>query len=505
MKKIFFLFTLTLAMVAISGSCTKSEEVIPELNLPESVIISEGTETQNIALITFTLSQKAENEVVIKWSTIDGTAVQGEDYEGHTDVNMTFAKGETEKTVEIAILTNDIHGEDKTFSVIITNVKNAKLGNSQCVVTIEDDDDFIPELILQPVYKINEGTAEQITLSIPVKLSGASVNPVTLQWATIEAWAKSNEDFIPVTSAQLEFSPGETEKNIEVLIVNDNIFEMDDFFDVQLTAIQGATFENNSARVYILNDDLFMPEMNDDGPITPLTYPGMQLVWNDEFDGSSINTSDWGYDLGAGGWGNNEWQTYTNLSANSFVSDGKLNIVATQQYGNYYSARMLTKGKKEFTYGRIDLRARMPYGKGIWPALWMLGGNIGQVGWPRCGEIDIMEYLGHIQSQTHGTVHYYESGHKYKGSNYTLPDNQSFHDGFHVFSIVWQENSIKWYVDYQLFYQVTDSDISFDAFRLPQFFIFNVAVGGNWPGYPDATTVFPQTMQVDYVRVFQQD
>jgi len=124
---------------------------------------------------------------------------------------------------------------------------------------------------------------------------------------------------------------------------------------------------------------------------------------------------------------------------------------------------------------------------------------------PRCGEIDIMEYLGHIQSQTHGTVHYYESGHKYKGSNYTLPDNQSFHDGFHVFSIVWQENTIKWYVDYQLFYQVTDSDISFDAFRLPQFFIFNVAVGGNWPGYPDATTVFPQTMQVDYVRVFQQD
>jgi beta-glucanase (GH16 family) len=229
----------------------------------------------------------------------------------------------------------------------------------------------------------------------------------------------------------------------------------------------------------------------------------MYLSWSDEFDGTSINLENWGYNIGGGGWGNNELQVYTSSSVNSNVQDGKLNITATQIQNTYYSARLITQGKREFRYGRIDIRAKLPIGRGIWPALWMLGANFNTVGWPRCGEIDIMEYLGHEPWKVHGSIHYFDTGHKSRTRSYALTTNDNFNDKFHIFSIVWQENSIRWYVDYQLYHEIKDTDIKFEAFRLPQFFIFNVAVGGNWPGNPDATTVFPQTMSVDYIRVFQ--
>lgn len=486
-------------------SCSKTDDVTVSLNIPTSLSIDEKDEGQQLVSFTFTLDQNAPKDVIITWSLTEGTAKANEDFEPKSDVITVIKKGTKSQLVEFTIFGNQTYQSDRYFNLIVTNVKNAVLTNPICRIEIQDNDPFIPELTLPSRLIVPEGNNGNQTVGILVKLSGTSEAPVTFSWSTVDGWAKAGTDFLSVNGQNIQINPGETEKTLEVEVVGDNIFEMDDYFDVVLENITGAVAEINTVRVYLKNDDTFQPDQAEDGTITPLEYPGMTLVWSDEFSGSSVNPDNWGYDLGGGGWGNNELQVYTSSSENSFILNDKLNIKATKLYSSYNSARLLSKGKKEFTYGRIDIRARMPYGQGIWPALWMLGGNISQVGWPRCGEIDIMEYLGHEQSKTHGTVHYYEGGHRYKGSSYTLSGNQSFHDAFHVFSIVWGENSIRWYVDYNLFYEVDDAMVVFDSFRKPQFFIMNIAVGGNWPGYPDETTVFPQIMEVDYVRVFQND
>jgi beta-glucanase (GH16 family) len=167
---------------------------------------------------------------------------------------------------------------------------------------------------------------------------------------------------------------------------------------------------------------------------------------------------------------------------------------------------MTTQNKKQFKFGRIDIRAKLPVGKGIWPALWMLGANISTVGWPSCGEIDIMELVGTFPSRVTGTMHWKGVGgdRQLKGANYNLSSG-NFSQQFHVFSIVWSTNSIKWYVDDQLFLSNSISDVGAAnyPFNADQFLLFNVAVGGDWPGSPDGTTTFPQRMFVDYVRVFQ--
>jgi hypothetical protein len=243
------------------------------------------------------------------------------------------------------------------------------------------------------------------------------------------------------------------------------------------------------------------------GYTTPLSYPGYTLVWSDEFNGTSLS-SDWVYDIGTGssGWGNNELQYYTNT--NAIVANGHLEIKAKAEPFNtqmYTSSRIKTQGKKSWKYGRIDIRAALPYSKGIWPALWMLGDNITTVGWPSCGEIDIVELVGGagLNDRTiHGTVHWNQGGHAEYGNSYSLPSGK-FADEFHVFSIIWNETSIKWLVDDVQYSQINITPAELSEFHENFFLIFNVAVGGNWPGSPDVSTIFPQSLYVDYVRVFQ--
>ena len=237
-------------------------------------------------------------------------------------------------------------------------------------------------------------------------------------------------------------------------------------------------------------------------------HDGMTLVWSDEFDGTSVNGSNWTYDLGDSGWGNNEWQNYTSSPANSSVADGFLTITARQEPGGgYTSARMKSVDLQEFQFGRIDVRAKLPQGQGIWPAIWMLGANFDAVGWPACGEIDIMELVGHQPGTVHGTAHWGAAWnqHQYTGESISLPAGETFSDAFHVFSVVWQADQITWLMDDQPFFTLTPAQMNGQPypFNAPFFFILNVAVGGNWPGYPDATTSFPQSMVVDCVRVFQ--
>jgi len=182
-------------------------------------------------------------------------------------------------------------------------------------------------------------------------------------------------------------------------------------------------------------------------------------------------------------------------------------IVAKKNGSQYTSARLKSIGLQEYQYGRIDVRAILPFGQGIWPAIWMLGANFPSAGWPACGEIDIMELIGSSPSSIHGTVHFGNSypQHQYTGGSRYLSGGQTFADEFHVFSIDWDENGITWLLDDQPFYSV-DNSVSGNQnypFDNPFFFILNVAVGGQWPGYPNATTTFPQFMAVDYVRVYQ--
>lgn len=252
--------------------------------------------------------------------------------------------------------------------------------------------------------------------------------------------------------------------------------------------------------------------ISDEGYTTPESYEGYTLVWQDEFSGTALNSNDWTHETGtgSGGWGNNELQYYR--SENTTLSDGFLYITAKKEnFGGsaYTSSRMITKGKKEFQYGRVDIRAKLPKGQGIWPALWMLGHNISEVSWPKCGEIDIMEMVGGggREKTVHGTLHWDNNGSHActcDKPGYSLPSG-TFADKFHVFTIIWDETAIKWYVDDTLFNTIDITPAELSEFHNKYFFIFNVAVGGNWPGSPDGTTTFPQQMVVDYIRVFQEN
>ena len=235
-----------------------------------------------------------------------------------------------------------------------------------------------------------------------------------------------------------------------------------------------------------------------------------ELVMSDEFDSDGvIDNSIWSYEIGTGenGWGNNELQYYTDRPENISVQNGILIIKAEKESfegSSYTSARIVTKAKFEQKYGRFEARIRLPYGQGLWPAFWLLGNNIDEVGWPNCGEIDIMEYRGQNPSIVLGTLH----GPGYSGGNsvsksYDLV-NDRFDTGFHVFGIEWGPEYINFYVDDVLYNQLTPSDVTGDwVYDHPFYILINLAVGGNFVGSPNSETVFPQTMLVDYVRVYK--
>lgn len=241
------------------------------------------------------------------------------------------------------------------------------------------------------------------------------------------------------------------------------------------------------------------------------------LVWSDEFngsDGSAPDPSKWVLETGGGGWGNQELEYYTGRPQNAIQRDGNLVITALKEkYAgpdgvtrDYTSARLKTQGKFAQAYGRFEARIKIPRGQGIWPAFWMLGEDIDKVGWPTCGEIDIMENIGKEPSTVHGTIH----GPGYSGDNgigdpYSLPASERFADDFHVFAVEWEPKAIRFYVDGHVYATRTPGDLPKQTnwvYDHPFFLLLNVAVGGSWPGNPDATSTYPQMMLVDYVRVY---
>mgnify|MGYP000648691261 CR=1 FL=1 len=248
------------------------------------------------------------------------------------------------------------------------------------------------------------------------------------------------------------------------------------------------------------------------------TDPAPQPVWSDEFD--TIDSNNWTFETGGWGWGNQELQYYTGgdnafIQYDSEVDSNVLVLEARQDnpqgyecwygYCSYTSTRMISKGKQEFQYGRMEARIKLPQTQGIWPAFWMMGNDFDQVGWPNNGEIDIMEHVGFEPNLTHGALH----GPGYSGDtpiNGTHDLGESADANYHVYAVEWDENGIDWYVDDVNFYSVSRTQVEQYGnwvYDHPFFFLLNVAVGGSWPGEPDGTSQFPQRMYVDYVRVYQ--
>jgi beta-glucanase (GH16 family) len=380
-----------------------------------------------------------------------------------------------------------------------------------CKESTTDEPQPLPFLGIQNVSGL-EGDVEG-TLTFEVRLSPAAENPVTFRYETTPGTAIPGEDYVAISPTPFSIPVGQPSAFIEVTILGDTIREPDETFGIKLSEVSGARITNNEAIATIRNDDQFFPGGSDAGYTTPLSYPGYTLVWQDEFDGSALDPNDWNYEMGDGcpnlcGWGNSELQYYTDRTENHYVEDGKLVIVArNESFGgkNYTSSRITTQNKQSFQYGRVDIRAKLPIGQGMWPALWMLGDNIGTVSWPACGEIDIMEIVGHEPATLHGTVHWDDDGQYANFGRSTTLASGTFQDKYHVFSIIWDSEKIVWYLDAVQYNSINITPASLSEFRQPFFFIFNVAVGGNWPGNPDATTLFPQQMEVDYIRVFQED
>jgi beta-glucanase (GH16 family) len=251
----------------------------------------------------------------------------------------------------------------------------------------------------------------------------------------------------------------------------------------------------------------------------PASRPGWTLTWSDEFnqpDGSPPDPAKWKVEINGEGGGNKELEYYTARPQNLRVKNGNLEMIAVKETytgadgvtRNYTSARLNTQGKFDQKYGRFEARIKIPYGQGVWPAFWMLGNDSDKVGWPTCGEIDIMENIGREPAIGHGTIHgpgY--SGGKGIGAPYALASGR-FADDYHVFAAEWEPDQIRFYVDDHLFATRSPADLPPGTkwvYDHPFYVILDFAIGGGWPGSPDETTVFPQTMLVDYVRVYKKD
>ncbi len=247
---------------------------------------------------------------------------------------------------------------------------------------------------------------------------------------------------------------------------------------------------------------------------SPLAYDGYTLAFNDEFDGNQLSDV-WSSNLGDGcpencGWGNNELQSYQ--MENTAIVNGNLVITAKKENvggSGFTSSRINTKGIKTFQFGRIDVRAKLPKGKGMWPAFWLIGANIDSVGYPESGQINIAEMVGGNadgqDNAVYGTIYYDNNGSLgYEAKTKRISD-EIFNDRFHVFSIVWGQNKIEWLLNDVPYFEADITPAGRDAFKKPFFMIINLAVGGDWPGAPDQTTVFPQELEVDYIRYFRKN
>lgn len=358
-----------------------------------------------------------------------------------------------------------------------------------CSKSTSSTDSQVPYIRIYDVTQTRDSV--NTTMRFRVSVTPQTNKQVKVDYATEAATAQAGTDFTAKTGT-LTIDANQPEAFIDIQVIGRQLKQSAQLFYVKLSNAAGAQLENDRATATLQN-------------------PGkLQMVWSDEFNGTSLTTTDWNYETGGGGWGNNELENYTSGTNNAYLENGNLVIEAKKENlgaENYTSARLTTKGKRKFTYAKVEIRAKLPVAKGIWPALWMLGENINTVSWPSCGEIDMMEEIGEVQpSKVYGTAHWGTSSatHLSSGGSYSLPAG-SFADSFHVFTLDWTADKMQWSVDGTKYYEVTRQQVTGGNYPFDKdfFIILNLAVGGSWPGNPTSATTFPQKMYVDYVRVYQ--
>ncbi len=366
---------------------------------------------------------------------------------------------------------------------------------------------IIPSLTLVDVSHLRDNK-QVISFRFFINVSPASDKDIKVTYATSDGTAISGADYTAV-SGILTIPATKTVGYVDVNVTGDSLRQPNQVFYMTLSSPVNATISGTGkATGTITNSGTYYPS-DSEGYFSPSTYPGYTLAWSDEFNDTAINTNIWNYDIGGSGWGNNELEYYTNSTNNSYLANGKLVIEARKETigsNNYTSARLNTSGKKSFQYGRIDIRAKIPVSHGMWPALWMLGSNISSSPWPACGETDIMELIGSSPNRVVGSIHWAQAnGTSGTVNNAYFLTKGDFSEQFHVFSLIWKLNFVQIIIDGMPYMTADNTSISSGTwpFNAPFFFIFNVAVGGDWPGPPDSSTPFPQRMFVDYVRVFQ--
>ena len=471
--------------------------------------------------------------------TVTFTATDAADNSATQTRLVTVVSPDTPQAISLSVLDN---GEaDSAFDAGLNGQDSHNFWNTSCS---QDGGAACPNLSWQIVADVDRGNVLQIAHSAsgqqaiffvktnsPMDLSAYSTGSIIFDIKTVSGdsnYTMKVDCVFPCTSGDKAIgSHGAsgwetvTVPVAELVSAGLQLVSVDTGIVIWASAYTSTIFQLDNVRWEGIDDGTGgTPMGGDDGWEIPnfsgyqsaTSYDGYSQVWSDEFDGSEVDENNWGYDIGGSGWGNNELQSYTNR--NAYLTEGNLVIRANKEnYGGreYTSSRLKTQSKQTVNYGRIDIRAVMPQGQGIWPALWMLGSNFPTVGWPHSGEIDIMEMIGGNgrENTVHGTAHWYNQSSNQNasyGGNYGLPSGETLSTNFHVFSIDWDSTSITWYLDNVQYHSMAINDSSsLAAFRKDFFFIFNIAVGGNWPQYPDASTVFPQRMVVDYVRVFQKD
>jgi beta-glucanase (GH16 family) len=378
------------------------------------------------------------------------------------------------------------------FSLMIQSCNKGEPVESTPSVSISPRNDF-------------EGTGQNQLMDITFKLSSAPALKVTVTYSTVDSTAVGTKDFIPVTAGTITFNPGETSKKINIEIIADSIVEFTEFFKLQITHAENAIIKTPGLTIAIYNDDAPKITLASDGYISPESYPDMRLKFSDEFnDSTHFKYLTWNIDRGEGIWGHDQLQEYTSNTENLNIKNGKLRITAQNKAGHYTSARLNTVSKLSFQYGQIDIRVKFPTGKGLWPAIWMMGTGYNGSNWPLIGEIDIAQQDCNLSSTLIGTAFYISSGPREKDGYYNLPEyTESFSDKFHVVSILWQTDYIEWFVDSKKYLEINSDDVGPDwPFNNSFYLYLNLAVGGGLVGNPDITTVFPQTMEIDYVRYF---
>ena len=270
-----------------------------------------------------------------------------------------------------------------------------------------------------------------------------------------------------------------------------------------VSGVNSYTYKTSGTYSYIVNVTAFNGSKSISNTVTVTISVNTAPIWADEFNtNGSPDIAKWNYDIGSGGWGNNESQNYTNRTDNVKVENGVLKIIAKKesyQGSNYTSARLKTQGKFSVQYGKIEFRAKLPIGGGTWPALWMLGDNISSAGWPACGEIDVMEHKGNELNKIHGTLHFPGRSGGNPDTTSLIPNTTATTE-FHTYAVDWRKDAIKFYIDDVLFKTFANS--SNLPFNQKFFLIMNVAMGGSFGGAIDPA--FSQsTMEVDYVRVYK--